>query len=301
MTGHSGLRSALGNVAVTTVSPFVPDGSDIDDRAVRSNAEWLVERGIQVLIPAGNTGEHHSLASEEWSRLVDATIEAVGASATVMPAVSGPVQVVARAASHAAARGAPGVLLLPLHNTYTSQEGTRRYYEAVLDAVDLGVVIYLRDGSPDPGVENLLEHPNLAGVKWAVSNVNQFANARRADPDNHVAWTCGIAESWAPMFYLSGAIGMTSGIGNFAPHIPLALHEAAMAGDWPTAMRLRNVASQFESLRARHGNANNVPAVKQAMEMCGLAAGPVRPPLSEVPSGELSDLGDAVRIIREEI
>lgn len=52
--------------------------------------------------------------------------------------------------------------------------------------------------------------------------------------------------------------------------------------DVVVALEIRERCVAFEELRARDGSANNVPAVKAAMDAAGLAEGRVRPPMCDL-------------------
>jgi 4-hydroxy-tetrahydrodipicolinate synthase len=54
----------------------------------------------------------------------------------------------------------------------------------------------------------------------------------------------------------------------------------------------------FEEIRARHDAGNNVPAVKEAMELAGvLPCSAVRPPLAPLSADDRRDLETAVGLI----
>ena len=70
---------------------------------------------------------------------------------------------------------------------------------------------------------------------------------------------------------------------------------ALQAGDYPRAMRVRARVLPFEDLRARHDDANNVPAVKAAVDCLGLHAGPPRPPLTPLSADDHSTMQGILR------
>ena len=53
----------------------------------------------------------------------------------------------------------------------------------------------------------------------------------------------------------------------------------------------------FEMFRARYNGAYNVPAVKEAMAICGMQAGGVRPPLSGIAPEDQADLRAALDLL----
>jgi len=88
---------------------------------------------------------------------------------------------------------------------------------------------------------NLAACPNLAGVKYAVPDVIAFADIV-ADTGyggaERLVWVCGLAESWAPFFWVAGAEGFTSGLASVAPELSLRLFDELDAGNPGSAMRV---------------------------------------------------------------
>lgn len=100
------------------------------------------------------------------------------------------------------------------------------------------------------------------------------------------AFVYGTAEMRAEAYWRLGGRGFTSGIANFAPTLSMCLRDAFENSDGAQISRYRKQAGPLEQLRSEGGGAYNIAAVKEAMALCGLAAGPVRPPgadLSEEP------------------
>ena len=77
----------------------------------------------------------------------------------------------------------------------------------------------------------------------------------------------------------------------------LALHEALERGDTKQAMAIWTIVRPFEEIRARRNNANNVSAVKEAMAQLGLCEATVRPPISELPEKEKSEVSRILELL----
>ena len=61
--------------------------------------------------------------------------------------------------------------------TFESPAGLRAYYLQILDALPLPAVIYKRTTSlSDTILAELVQHPQVAGVKYAVNDINAFRN-----------------------------------------------------------------------------------------------------------------------------
>ena len=58
------LRNKFRGVTVVTVTPF-DDRGRIDHEGLASHLEFLLERGVEVIFPCGNTSEFYSLTREE--------------------------------------------------------------------------------------------------------------------------------------------------------------------------------------------------------------------------------------------
>jgi 4-hydroxy-tetrahydrodipicolinate synthase len=285
MTDMGALSEQLKTVVVTNVTPFYPDGS-VDYESAASHARFLIDQGIKVVVPGGNTGEFTSLNLDEAKRMVATVADAVGDRAIVIAGVGWSTPIAIDLARHAQEVGASGVMIHHPVHTYIHRQGLRRYYEQIMAAIDIGVVLYKRGPElTDELIADLVQSEQVVAVKYADSNVNAFTNQVSAT-DTRAAWLCGIAERWAPFFHLGGATGFSSGLANFAPEKPLQLHAALAAGDYPRAMTIREELTPFEELRQLKFSGNNVPAVKEAMSILGLCGSTVRDPLVELDEAE---------------
>ena len=286
MLSREKLVTRLASVAVTTVTPFHPDGA-VDDRRITEHARFLVDRGIDVVVPCGNTGEFTSLAIHEAKQVTAGVTEAIGNRAVVVAGVGWSAPIAIDLARHAKEVGAQAIMVHHPTHTYINRLGLRRYYEQILDAVDIGMLLYKRGPDlTDALISDLVRDPRVLGVKYAVSDPSAFANLISDTKDAEVAWLCGTAERWAPFFWLAGANGFSSGLANFAPQVAISMLHALRANDYARAMTLRSQIVAFEELRQNKYSANNVPAVKEAMATLGLCGRTVRDPLCELDADE---------------
>jgi 4-hydroxy-tetrahydrodipicolinate synthase len=167
------------------------------------------------------------------------------------------------------------------------------YHQAIAEGVpELGIVPYVRDATVSGAMLRRLTEgcPNLVGVKYAVANPMQFAAVAQAVGHDRLAWVCGLAEDWAPFFWVGGARGFTSGLVNIRANLSLRMLSSLREGDFASAMRVWSLIKPFEDLRARGNNANNVPAVKAALAELGLCGTTVRPPISELSPAEVGEV-----------
>ena len=291
MNAHN-LKETLCTVVAIPVTPFEADGR-VDFIAYRRLIGRLVEGGITVVTPNGNTGEFYSLSPDECRRVVEVTVEAVAGRALVVAGVGFDVATAVEMARFARQAGAGALMVHQIIHPYRTHRGWVAYHQAIAEAVpDLGIVPYVRDNLVTPVMmNNLLEAcPNIVGVKYAVPDPLLFASMVREVGLERLAWVCGIAESWAPFFWVGGARGFTSGLVNVQPSLSLAMLKCLQAGDYPGAMQIWSRLKPFEDLRARLSNGNNVSVIKEAMAQIGLSGRTVRPPISELPDTERAEV-----------
>ncbi len=284
MAGGGTIRpSALATVVAVTATPFDASGG-IAAKAMERVVDRLVEGGISVLVPAGNTGEFNALSQAEWDESVAITVERAN-GAVVMPGVGRDLATAIHQTRRARELGCAVVMVHQPLDPFISGEGWINYHEAIHQAVpDIALCAYVRDVRRSvEEVARLAGLEGVVGIKYAVGDPPAFADlVQRSDPDK-VALVCGLAERWAVSFAASGAVGFTSGLAGVVPKLSLELLGALEAGDYARARELVGLVEPFERLRARDGSAYNVSAVKEALAQLDICAPTVRPPASVLP------------------
>lgn len=276
------LINDLQTVLVTNVTPLQENG-DVDHTQLAYHSSFLVEQGVSVIAPCGNTGEFTSLSLDEAKAVTATVTEAVGdGDTTVIAGIGWSLPMAIELGRHAQEVGADGVLVHHPMHTYIDRDGLQAYYERIIEALDIGVVLYKRGPElTDALIRELVQDEQVVGVKYAVNDVNAFANLVQ-ESSAAVTWMCGTAERWAPFFAVGGAQAFSSGLANFAPEKALHLYEALAVGDYDKAMTLREDLVEFEEIRQLRYNGNNVPTVKYAMKLLGLCGSTVRDPLLDL-------------------
>lgn len=280
MTATEQLRAALADVVAIPVTPFGADGG-VDRTAHRAVLRRLLDGGIKVVTPNGNTGEFYALTRQERHTAVqDAVAEAAG-EAVVVAGVGHDAATAAEDARQAAESGAQAVMVHQPVHPYLSTDGWVDYHRQVADAVPgLGVVLYLR--SPRIRGAHLARLgelcPNVVAVKFSVPNPVHFAAVARDAGLDRFVWIAGLAEMHAPGYWAVGAGGFTSGLANVEPSVSLALLAELRQGDFAAAMKVWEQARPFEELRAADESADNVTVVKEALCQLGVCRRDVRPP-----------------------
>ncbi|MCX5214713.1 dihydrodipicolinate synthase family protein [Kitasatospora sp. NBC_00240] len=296
------LRTRLATVIAIPVTPFTADG-DVDRDNHTALVRRLVEHGVRVVTPNGNTGEFYALGRAEARLAVESTVAAVAGRAEVMAGVGLDTAGAIAAARHAREAGAGSIMVHQPVHPYRSAAGWIDYHRAIADSVpELGVVLYVRDERVSgEQIRTLADHcANVVGVKYAVPDPVRFASVARDAGLERFTWIAGLAELHAPGYWATGATGFTSGLVNVVPRLSLALLEALRGGDYPKAMLVWESARLFEELRAADASADNVSVVKEALEQLGLSRRAVRPPSRTLPKAVRDDIGELITRWRTE-
>jgi 4-hydroxy-tetrahydrodipicolinate synthase len=292
------LKSALSTVVAIPVTPFSEDGS-IDWTAYETLLHRMVDAGIGVVTPNGNTGEFYTLTPDEARRATEVTTAAVGAAAEVLVGIGLDTGSAADAARHARDHGARMVMVHQPVHPYISGEGWIEYHRVIADAVpELGVVLYIRDERiRGAQIQQLGDTcPNVVGIKYAVRDPARFGAVARDAGLYRFTWLAGLAELSAPGYFALGATGFTSGLVNVTPGLSLEMLDALRNGDHSSVMKIWERVRRFEELRAADSSADNVSVVKEALAQLGLCRRDVRPPSRLLPADVAADVASVLQI-----
>lgn len=264
---------------VAVVTPMDADGA-VNYRDLARVIDFHVSGGTEALIVAGTTGESATLDHDEHIELLDRACEIA----------EGRIPIIAGTGSNSTAQTlnlsravdrlpiAAYLVVTPYYNK-PPQEGMRRHFTAIADAVHHPVILYNVPGrtgvdlKPET-VAKLAVHPNIGGIKEATGELARVRALRE---------TCGAEfvllsgdDATAREFMLQGGDGVISVTGNVAPAGMRRLCDAARAGRRVDAERID------ADLQPLHRNlfceSNPIP-VKWACHKMGLIGPGIRLPL----------------------
>jgi len=259
----------------------------------------LYDAGVRVFLPAAGTSEFQSLSQAEIVEIVAATCQAAGADALILAPVSGAINEAITLAQDCLKRGAAGLLVMPLPHPYLSDPGAADYYQRLIEETQASTIIYkTRDIPSDDLLLKLATNKTIAGVKYAVNQMDQFQSIMDQG-SSECEWLCGSAERFAPYYMLAGATGFTSGAVNLCPRLVLALHAALAEQNFAEAMSLQRTILPIEQFRARSGESYSISMLKYGMQVVGLDFGPARPPQRQLTSDECQEIEHLLQPILE--
>lgn len=295
MTTLDRITPALRGISGVHVTPYLASGEP-DWAGMADIVRAIARAGIHNIVSAGNTGEFYPMTMAEIEKSHAVAAEAAAGQSLVTAGI-GRAQREAIALGKAAARaGCDAVMVHHPLDPFAAPQSQADYILGIADALERPIIAYIR--SDAMGVKDLVRvatHANVAGVKFASTNLMLLAECIRASAGSKAVWICGLAEGWAAPFYALGARGFTSGLVNVVPETSLAIWKALEAGDYERARRLVDGIAGFEAMRTKYGNGANVTVVKEALGLMGRPVGPVRlPGLPELNAAEKAELAAIV-------
>ena len=272
------------------VTPF-QDNLSLDLPGLHHNLTKLLEHPISAVVAAGGTGEMYSLTPAEYARVIELTAHAIEDRVPVIAGVGFGQRLAVEMAQAAEKAGADGILAFPPYYPQAEEDGLFEYYRLIGEATSLGMVIYSRDWATfSPAmVERLTAIPTLVAWKDGHGDIRRLqAIINRIGERLH--WIGGAGDDMVAAYYSIGIRTFTSSIATVAPRLSLKLHELGEAGDNEALAELldRCVVPLYAIRSRRRGY--EVSTMKAMMEMVGLNAGPVRPPLVNVTPEEEDEL-----------
>jgi len=266
------------------ITPFFRDSSmSLDLEGLESNIESLLQRGVHGIVPCGSTGESATLTFEEHETVIAKTVEVVDGRVPVLAGTgSNSTAEAMRLTRSAKDAGADGALIISPYYNKPNRSGLIKHFTKLAD-LDLPIVIYNVPGrtaqnlQPDL-VAELAEHPNIVGIKEASGDITQISRIIEETQDEDFSVLSGDDAMTLPILAIGGT-GVISVAANVVPGLMVEMYESFSAGDLAHAQDLHYILSPL--MRAMFIDTNPIP-VKKAVELLGMAAGPVRLPLDEL-------------------
>ncbi len=224
------------------VTPF--RAGAIDEEALFALVEWQIAEGSAALVPCGTTGESATLSIAEHDHVVALTVRAAAGRVPVIAGCGSNDTAVARAhIERAAESGADAALVVTPYYNKPGQRGLLAHFHHLAEHSPLPIILYNIPGRSaiDMTTETMAElaqHPRIVGVKESTGDIGRISEIRHA---------CG-----RDFLILSGNDYMTLGIiahgghgavsvtANVAPQLVARQVEAALGGDFATALALQD-------------------------------------------------------------
>lgn len=262
---------------VAVVTPF--RRGEIDERAFKELIRFLVEKGVDGIVPCGTTGESPALSHEEHRRLIKLTVQEVRKRVAVIAGTgSNSTKEAVELTEFAKECGADGALVVAPYYNKPTPRGLESHY-CRLEKIGLPLVIYnipSRTGIniPPSLIAKLSRLNNIVGVKEASGSMDQVSNIIAESKPNFSVLS-GDDSLTLPILSLGG-VGVISVVANILPKETQDLVSSYLAGNIGRAKELHY--KLFRLFKAMFIETNPLP-IKTAMARLGMIEKEWRLPL----------------------
>ncbi len=168
----------LSGTYTALVTPFTPDGGEVDFAALDKLVDAQLAGGVTGLVPCGTTGESPTLTDGEQLDVIRRVVERARGKAPVLAGTgSFSTKKTVQASKAAVEAGADAVMVVMPYYNKPSQDGMRAHVLEVAAAVSVPIVLYnipgrcIVDLLPETTERICAEASNVVGMKEATGNV----------------------------------------------------------------------------------------------------------------------------------
>ena len=267
---------------VAIITPFTKEGK-VNYPALKTILEYQIAHGTDAIVICGTTGESATLSHEEHTEAIRFTVETVAHRIPVIAGTGSNDTAYALHLSNEAEKiGVDGLLMVTPYYNKASQAGLIKHYTYLADRVSTPIIIYNLpsrtgcDVKPETYAE-LSKHKMIYAAKEASGNISSIAKTISLCEKDFTIYS-GNDDQITAIMSLGGK-GVISVLSNVAPQVAHDIAASALAGDFEQSRKLQ--IEYLELCNALFMDVNPIP-VKQAMNMMGFDAGPLRMPLCEM-------------------
>lgn len=263
------------------ITPFKEDMS-LDEDGLRRLVRRQVEADIHGIAPLGVTGENTLMTDEEVYRVVEIIVEEAKGKCLIVPDTCTENYSIAKErVKKYKELGADYISVFVPYFVLPKADGIIKFYSDLADYSELPIVLH--GAKTRTGVEltpqisaTLAKHPNIVGIKDGnkdLGHLSQVIHLTR--DDDFIVFTGKDTTAFATA--LMGGAGTFTVAGNLVPEVMARMLDHVFNGEYKQAEEIHH--NYFEVFDACRFETNPMGA-KAALELMGLPAGPLRPPLT---------------------
>ncbi|MDA7948950.1 MAG: dihydrodipicolinate synthase family protein [Hyphomicrobiaceae bacterium] len=262
------------------ITPFRDDFS-VDEGSYAEVVEYMIAGGVHAIIVSGTTGENYALSAEERVRQFHYAKDVINGRVPLICGVNDMTTQgacdFARAAREA---GADGLLVAAPPYSLPTERELAAHCLMIDRAADLPIMLYNYPGRTgvtmgSDFLARVGQRDNFRYIKEASGDINRVHLITREFP--HIELSCG-AEDQALEFFVWGATSWVTPMANFFAEETVHFYDTCVRDqDFEKARRMMMALLPLTTLI--EGGGKFAQSVKYAVELQGLPAGPVRPPM----------------------
>ncbi len=258
----------LNGVFTALVTPF--KNGEIDFLSLEKLITQQLEAGIQGFVVCGTTGESVTMSEEEQMKILSFVCEKnQGRAKILFGSGSNSTSKTISMGKKACEYPIDGLLVVVPYYNKPPQEGLIAHFKAVADAAAKPIILYNVPGRTITALEpqsviTLSEHPNIAGIKEANGDLENFKKYKDLVPKDFSLFS-GDDESCVD-FCLMGGHGVISVCSHVAPREMVGWISRAQKGDEKVSAEFKD---QHPWIKSLYLTSNPIP-VKAALHLKGI-------------------------------
>ena len=277
------------------ITPFLAN-QQIDEGGLRSLVQRFIAQGVHGLFCLGTNGEFFTLTYEEKLRVAEIVVEEAAGRVPVYVGTGGiSTEGTIRLTRQMEAIGADAVsIITPYFLTFT-QEELKMHFQLVAASTALPVMLYNMPNQTSNSllpatVAELAKTPNIVGIKDSSGRFDVILQYLDS-VDNHFSVMAGTDSLILPTL-MAGGRGAVAATANFVPEVVVAIYEKWKIGQIDEAEKAQNL---LRPIRHAFQLGTLPSALKAAMNMLGLPAGPSRLPVGGLGENQQREIQAMIR------
>ena len=313
-------KDKLKGIVHLVMTPF-DKNDEVDEQALRQGLRKVVRecRGEDVVIlTLGSTAEFYAMTEAENKRVTELVIDEINGVFPVMIGTArAGTKLTIENSKFAEKAGADALLIVHPYYFTPIEEELVKHYEAVADAVDIGICIYNNPATSKMWIgpqtlKKLSKVDNIVGLKENTDNMMTFLNIMQTLDKKDISIFAGLGHCVYQFLSLYGLTGYVTELLNFAPHLGLGLYKAGQKKDldgirknidtidliWKYMANVASRRTKIPSILTPAQTSNLMPyyqgVFKAAMDLTGTPGGKVRAPMCNLTDSEIVELKDVL-------
>lgn len=284
-------------VITATPTLFSADGS-LAEAEIRRHLEWLREKGVDALFPAGTSGEFPTLTDDERIKILDIALQVFPADSVYIHVGAAGSRQAVELARRAVGHGATKMAAITPYFQPAPEAQVLDYYSQLVEAAPVAdVFAYLFEARTStqsrPSVLAELASRGIAGVKLSGETDESVAGFLRARPEEFTVFS-GNDVSFAALVG-AGGHGIVSGVSSAYPEPFVALRDALASGNaGEVQLRQADVVAAVAAVRG-----GSLTHLKAGIAARGFGASPVRSAVAPVDEPDAARIGELAAVIAE--